>query len=161
MPELPDIVVYIDALRPRIAGQVLEAVRIGTPFLVRSVDPPIGAAAGRRVTGLDRLGKRIVITLEPDLHLVIHLMIAGRLRWKRRGTGLPGRIGLAALDFPSGTLLFTEAGTRRRASIHLVRGEAALAAPARGGPAVIGFTGDAVCPALRPGNPTPNPPPTR
>ena len=149
MPELPDIVVYIDALRPRIAGQVLEAVRIGTPFVVRSVDPPIGAAAGRRVTGLDRLGKRIVITLEPDLHLVIHLMIAGRLRWKRRGTGLPGRIGLAALDFPSGTLLLTEAGTRRRASIHLVRGEAALALHARGGLEVLGSTRDAFRAALR------------
>ena len=149
MPELPDIVIYIDALRPRIVGQVLEAVRIGTPFVVRSVDPPIGAAAGRRVTGLDRLGKRIVITLEPDWYLVIHLMIAGRLRWKRRGAGLPGRIGLAALDFPSGTLLFTEAGTRRRASIHLVRGEAALALHARGGLEVLGSTAEAFRAALR------------
>src|SRR6266566_532368 len=97
MPELPDIVVYLDALRPRILGQTLEAVRIGSPFVVRTVDPPIGAAAGRRVVGLSRLGKRIVIALEPDLHLVMHLMIAGRLRWKRARAAIPGRRGLAAL----------------------------------------------------------------
>src|SRR5689334_1935499 len=127
MPELPDIVVYLDALRPRILGHTLETVRIASPFVVRSVDPPIGAAAGRRVTGLARLGKRIVIALDPDLHLVIHLMIAGRLRWKARGAAIPGRIGLAAFDFDTGTLLLTEAGTRRRASMHLVRGETALA----------------------------------
>src|SRR6185295_18549301 len=132
MPELPDIVVYLDALRSRIVGQSLDAVRVGSPFVVRTVDPPLTAAAGRTVTGVRRLGKRIVIELEPDFFLVVHLMIAGRLRWKRRGAAIPGRIGLAALDFPNGTLLFTEAGTRRRAALHLVRGEAALADHDRG-----------------------------
>ena len=137
MPELPDIVVYLDALRSRIVGQPLDALRVGSPFVVRSVDPPLTAAAGRTVTGVRRLGKRIVIGLEPDFYLVIHLMIAGRLRWKRRGAAIPGRIGLAAFDFPNGTLLFTEAGTRRRASLHLLRGEAALADHDRGGLEVL------------------------
>lgn len=95
MPELPDVVVYLDALRPRILGQRLEAVRIGSPFVLRSVDPPITAAAGRRVAGLRRLGKRIVIGLEPDLYLIIHLMIAGRLRWKRHGAPIPGPVIVA------------------------------------------------------------------
>jgi formamidopyrimidine-DNA glycosylase len=149
MPELPDVVLYLDALRPRILGQPLEAVRIGSPFVVRSVDPPIAAAAGRTVAGLRRLGKRIVIELEPDLYLVIHLMVAGRLRWKRRGAAIPGRIGLAAFDFPSGTLLFTEAGTRRRAALHLVRGEAALADHDRGGLEVLEADGAAFRAALR------------
>jgi formamidopyrimidine-DNA glycosylase len=137
MPELPDVVVYLDALRPRILGQRLETVRLGSPFVVRSVEPPITVAAGRVVTGLRRLGKRIVIGLEPDLFLVIHLMIAGRLRWKRRGAPIPGRVGLAAFDFPNGTLLFTEAGTRRRAALYLVRGEAGLAEYDRGGLEVL------------------------
>jgi formamidopyrimidine-DNA glycosylase len=149
MPELPDVVVYLDALRPRILGQPLEAVRIGSPFVVRSVDPPIAAAAGRRVVGLRRLGKRIVIGLEPDLFLVIHLMIAGRLRWKRRGAAIPGRIGLAAFDFPSGTLLFTEAGTRRRAALHFVKGEAALADHDPGGLEVLEADAAAFRAALR------------
>jgi formamidopyrimidine-DNA glycosylase len=137
MPELPDIVVYLDALRPRILGQRLEGVRIGNPFVLRSVAPPIGAAAGRQVVALRRLGKRIVIGLDPDLYLIIHLMIAGRLRWKRQGAAIPGRIGLAAFDFPSGAVLFTEAGTRRRASLHLVQGEASLADYDRGGLEVL------------------------
>jgi len=149
MPELPDIVVYLDALRPRVLGQTLEAVRIGSPFVVRSVDPPIQAAAGRRVTGLSRLGKRIVIALESDLHLVIHLMIAGRLRWKRRGAAIPGRIGLAAFDFPDGTLLLTEAGTRRRAALHLVRGDAGVATLGRGGLEVLEAAPEAFRAALR------------
>ena len=149
MPELPDIVVYLDALRPRILGQTLEAVRIGSLFVVRTVDPPIGAAAGRRVVGLSRLGKRIVIALEPDLHLVMHLMIAGRLRWKRARAAIPGRLGLAALDFPVGTLVFTEAGTRRRAAMHLVRGEAALAQLGRGGLEVLDAAPEAFRRALR------------
>ncbi len=149
MPELPDIVVYLDALRPRILGQTLEAVRIGSPFVVRTVDPPLAAAAGRQVVGLGRLGKRIVMALEPDLHLVIHLMIAGRLRWKRRGAPILGRVGLAALDFPTGTLAFTEAGTRRRAAMHLVRGEAALAELGRGGLEVLDATPETFRRALR------------
>lgn len=149
MPELPDIVVYVDALRSRIVGQSLEAVRVGSPFVVRSVDPPLTAAAGRTVTGLRRLGKRIVIGLEPDYYLVIHLMIAGRLRWKRRGAPIPGRVGLAAFDFPNGTLLFTEAGTRRQAALHLVRGEAALAEHDRGGLEVLDAGLEAFRAALR------------
>jgi formamidopyrimidine-DNA glycosylase len=154
MPELPDVVVYLDALRPRILGQPLEAVRIGSPFVVRSVDPPITAAAGRAIAGLRRLGKRIVIELEPDLYLVIHLMIAGRLRWKRRGAAIPGRIGLAAFDFPNGTLLFTEAGTRRRAALYLVRGDASLADHDRGGLEVLEADATAFRAALRRDNHT-------
>jgi len=149
MPELPDIVVYLDALRPRVLGQTLEAVRIGSPFVVRSVDPPIQAAVGRRVTGLSRLGKRIVIALESDLRLVIHLMIAGRLRWKRRGAAIPGRIGLAAFDFPHGMLLLTEAGTRRRAAIHLVRRDDGVAQLGRGGLEILEATSEAFRAALR------------
>jgi formamidopyrimidine-DNA glycosylase len=149
MPELPDIVVYLEALATRILGKPLEALRIRSPFLVRSVDPPISAAVGRRVTGLTRMGKRIVIGLDGDLSLVLHLMIAGRLRWKARGAALPGRIGLAAFDFPDGTLLLTEAGTRRRASLHLVRGAAALAEHARGGLEVLETTPEAFRAALR------------
>ena len=140
MPELPDIVVYLEALERRILGQPLERVRIVSPFVLRSVDPPIAAAEGRRVVGLRRLGKRIVWVLEDDLFLVVHLMIAGRLRWKPAGTKPPGRIGLAAFDFPSGTLLLTEAGSKRRASLLLVRGEAALAGLDRGGLEPLGIS---------------------
>lgn len=149
MPELPDVVVYLDALRPRILGQRLEGVRIGNPFVLWSVDPPIAAAAGRKVVALRRLGKRIVIGLESHLYLIIHLMIAGRLRWKRHGAAIPGRIGLVAFDFPSGTVLFTEAGTRRRASLHLVQGEAALADHDRGGLEVLEADAGAFRAALR------------
>jgi formamidopyrimidine-DNA glycosylase len=149
MPELPDVVVYLDALRPRILGQRLDAVRLGSPFVVRSVEPPIAASGGRTVTGLRRLGKRIVIGLEPDLYLVIHLMIAGRLRWKRRGAPIPGRIGLAGFDFPNGTLLFTEAGTQRRAALYLVQGETALADHDRGGLEVLEADAAAFRAALR------------
>lgn len=133
MPELPDIVLYLDALSPRILGQRLAGVRLASPFLVRSIDPPITQAPGRTVTGLRRLGKRIVIALEPDFALVIHLMIAGRLRWRPPGAAIPGRIGLAAFDFPAGTLLLTEAGSKRRAALHVTRGGAALAALDPGG----------------------------
>jgi formamidopyrimidine-DNA glycosylase len=140
MPELPDIVIYLEALEQRIVGQPLERVRIVSPFVLRSVDPPIAAAEGRRVVGLRRLGKRIVWVLEDDLFLVVHLMIAGRLRWKPAGTKPPGRIGLAAFDFPSGTLLLTEAGSKRRASLLLVRGEAALAGLDRGGLEPLGIS---------------------
>jgi formamidopyrimidine-DNA glycosylase len=133
MPELPDVVVYLEALRPRILGERLERVRLMSPFLLRSVDPPIAEAEGRTVTGLRRLGKRIVITLEGDIHLVLHLMIAGRLRWRDPGTKVPRKLGLAAFDFPAGTLLLTEAGTKKRASLHVVRGAAGLTAFDRGG----------------------------
>jgi formamidopyrimidine-DNA glycosylase len=149
MPELPDIVIYLEALATRILGKPLEALRITSPFLVRSVDPPIAAAVSHQVTGLTRLGKRIVIGLDGELSLVLHLMIAGRLRWRPRGAALPGRIGLAAFDFPNGTLLLTEAGTRRRASLHLVRGAAALAEHGRGGLEVLEATPEAFRAALR------------
>jgi len=126
MPELPDITVYIEALDARVRGARLLGARLGSPFVLRSVDPPLAAAFGKTVTGLRRVGKRIVIALEDDLFLVLHLMIAGRLHWKEAGARLPGKVGLAAFDFSTGTLTLTEAGTRRRAAIHLVRGEAAL-----------------------------------
>jgi formamidopyrimidine-DNA glycosylase len=133
MPELPDVTVYIEALESRILGARLERVRLLTPFVLRSVEPPVAAVAGRRVTGLRRLGKRIVIELEGDVFVVIHLMIAGRLHWRPAGAKPPGKIGLAAFDFSTGTLVMTEAGTTRRASLHLVAGEAALAEHDAGG----------------------------
>ena len=133
MPELPDVAVYIEALEARIAGARLERVRLASPFLLRSVDPPLAEVTNRRVTGLRRLGKRIVIGLEGDLFLMLHLMIAGRLHWKSAGAKPPGKIGLAAFDFSTGTLTLTEAGTKKRAAIHLVRGEAALQALDAGG----------------------------
>ncbi|MGI8402754.1 MAG: Fpg/Nei family DNA glycosylase [Gemmatimonadaceae bacterium] len=137
MPELPDITIYIEALESRVVGQTLERVRIPKPFLLRSVDPPISAAQGKRVIGVRRMGKRIVLELEVDLFLVIHLMIAGRLRWVPAGGKVPGKIGLAAFDFPNGTLILTEAGSKRRASLWLVRGEESLDQFARGGLEVL------------------------
>jgi len=133
MPELPDITVYREALERRVAGQVLEAVAVASPFLLRTVDPPLADAAGRRVLGLERIGKRIVFALEGELFLVLHLMIAGRLKWLPPGAKGPGRITLARFDFPAGRLVLTEAGTKRRASLHAVRGRAALAGFDRGG----------------------------
>ena len=133
MPELPDVVVYVEALERRILGQPLARVRLASPFVLRSVDPPVREAEGRRVVAVRRLGKRIGLALEGELFVVIHLMIAGRLRWRPPGAKTPGRIGLAAFDFPGGTLLLTEAGSKRRASLHLVRGDAALAGFDRGG----------------------------
>src|SRR5262245_28138433 len=133
MPELPDVVVYIEALQRRTVWQVLEKVRLFNPFVLRSVDPPVEQAQGKRVVGLRRLGKRIAFELEDDLYLVIHLMIAGRLHWKEKGGKPPGKIGLAAFDFATGTLIFTEAGTQRRASLNVVRGESELEAHRPGG----------------------------
>jgi formamidopyrimidine-DNA glycosylase len=133
MPELPDVVVYLEALERRILDQPLEAIRLISPFVLRSVDPPVADVVGRRVTGLRRMGKRLVWALEDERFVVIHLMIAGRLRWAARGGRAPGKIGLAAFDFPSGSVLLTEAGTKRRASLHLVRGQEGLAEFARGG----------------------------
>lgn len=138
MPELPDITVYIEALEARIVGQQLERTRIAKPFLLRSVDPPMSAAEGKRVLGLRRMGKRIVAELEDDLFLVIHLMIAGRLRWVAAGSKVPARIGLAAFDFHTGTLILTEAGSKRRASLWLVRGERSLEQFERGGLEIFG-----------------------
>jgi formamidopyrimidine-DNA glycosylase len=126
VPELPDVTVYVEALRARITGARLERLRLGTPFVLRSVDPPLAEVVGRAVTGVQRLGKRIVIALAEERFIVIHLMIAGRLHWKTTGARMPGKIGVAALDFSTGTVLMTEAGTKKRAAIHLVRGEAAL-----------------------------------
>jgi len=127
VPELPDVVIYCEALAARIGGQVLERVRLISPFVLRTAVPPIGDVEGKRVVGVERLGKRIVIALEGDLFLVIHLMIAGRLRWLADGAKPPGRITLALFEFAIGRLAFTEAGTKRRASLHVVRGESALA----------------------------------
>jgi formamidopyrimidine-DNA glycosylase len=121
MPELPDITVYLEALESRIAGQILEKVRVGNPFLVRTTDPPLEQAFGQRVGALKRVGKRIAIGLENDIWLVLHLMIAGRLHWKKAGVKLPGRRGLAGFDFASGSLILTEAGSQHRASLHVVR----------------------------------------
>lgn len=137
MPELPDITVYIEALEARVRGERLEGVRLASPFLLRSVDPPIAAVAGKRVEGFRRLGKRIAVGLEDELWLVLHLMIAGRLHWREAGAKPPGKIGLAAFDFENGTLTLTEAGSKKRASLHVVRGEAALAAHDPGGLEVL------------------------
>jgi len=133
VPELPDVTVYVEALRERITGARFERLRLATPFVLRSVDPPASDVVGREVTGVRRLGKRVVIALAEERFVVIHLMIAGRLHWKAAGARVPGKIGVAALDFSSGTLLMTEAGTKKRAAIHLVRGEAALREHDRGG----------------------------
>jgi len=154
MPELPDVEVYVEAIATRAAGQPLVAVRLGSPFLLRSADPPLRTAEGKRVLGVRRLGKRIVLALEDDLFLALHLMIAGRLHWKERGARLPGRVGLAGFDFPEGTLVLTEAGTKRRAALHLVRGEAALAALDRGGLEPLGASREDFEAALRRGNHT-------
>ena len=137
MPELPDITVYIEALEKRIIGQTLDEIRIASPFLLRTAAPPLNDARGHRVMRLRRIGKRIAIGLENDLWLVLHLMIAGRLHWKKRGTKVSPPRGLAAFDFPDGTLLWTEAGSKKRASLHVVAGEAALEALDPGGLEVL------------------------
>ena len=126
MPELPDITAYIAALESRIVGQTLERVRLGSVFLLRSVDPPLSAAEGKTVRELRRIGKRIAIGVDTDIWLVLHLMIAGRLHWKNAGAKLAGRNALAAFDFPNGSLVLTEAGSKRRASLYVVRGEQAM-----------------------------------
>jgi formamidopyrimidine-DNA glycosylase len=123
MPELPDVVIYIEALEPRVVGQTLERVRLMSPFVLRSVAPPISLLEGRPVDSLRRLGKQIVFSFEDNLFLVVHLMIAGRFQWKEKGKTAGGRLGLASLDFPSGTLILTEAGSKKRASLYVVRGE--------------------------------------
>jgi formamidopyrimidine-DNA glycosylase len=137
LPELPDIVVYIEALEKRILGQTLEHVRIASPFILRTASPPISSVEAKKVLRLRRLGKRICIGLEHDLWLVLHLMIAGRLHWKKAGAKLSPPRGLAAFDFTKGTLLWTEAGSRKRASLHVVEGEAGLQALDPGGLEVL------------------------
>jgi formamidopyrimidine-DNA glycosylase len=133
VPELPDVVVYLEALERRVLGRRLERVRLASPFVLRTVDPRVSALTGRRVVSLRRMGKRLVLGLEDDLFIVIHLMIAGRLRWAPAGAKMPGRIALASFEFEDGMLVVTEAGSKRRASLHLVAGEAGLAAFERGG----------------------------
>src|SRR5947209_1044977 len=145
MPELPDVVLYIEHLTARVLDQPLVRVRLGTPFLVRSVDPPLTEAVGRRVVGFRRVGKRIVFGLEGDLFLGFHLMIAGRFHWRPPGARVPGKVGLAAFEFPTGTLMLTEASSKKRASLHVVRGAAAVAAFDAGGLEVL----DADLPAFR------------
>jgi formamidopyrimidine-DNA glycosylase len=133
MPELPDVTVYVEALERRITGHRLEDIRLSSPFVLRTVAPPLAEANGKRVVGVRRLGKRIVIALESEIFLVLHLMIAGRLRWLSGGAKPPARITLATFAFDDGALAFTEAGTRKRASLHLAQGAAALAEFDRGG----------------------------
>jgi formamidopyrimidine-DNA glycosylase len=154
MPELPDITVYLEALAPRVLGQPLVAVRIVNPFLLRSVEPPLSAVAGKRVTGLSRIGKRLVFTLEDDLALVIHLMIAGRLRWRPPGKAVPRSLIQATFEFPAGSLIFTEAGKKRRASLHVVRGREALQQFERGGLEVMDATAPEFAVRLRAENHT-------
>ena len=127
MPELPDVLLYLHALQPRIVGQRVIGVRLASPFLLRSIDPSLSAIEGRTIVALHRLGKRIVFEGEGELFLVVHLMIAGRFRWKSPGAKIPGKVGLLAIDFDHGTLVMTEAGTRKQASLHVVAGSAALA----------------------------------
>jgi formamidopyrimidine-DNA glycosylase len=133
VPELPDVEAYLEALRRMALGHVIERVRIASPIILRTVDPKVSAAEGRRITGVRRIGKRIVLALEGDLFLVVHLMIAGRFHWRQKGARVPARVGHAALDLDHGTLMLTEANPTKRASLHLIEGEAALAQFARGG----------------------------
>jgi len=133
MPELPDIAAYITALEPRVVGEPIEHVRVASPFLLRTVDPPLSAVEGKRIRELQRVGKRIAIGVENDLWLVLHLMIAGRLHWRAAGASVAGRNQLAAFDFPRGSLVLTEAGAKRRASLHVIRGEEGLRAIDPGG----------------------------
>ena len=154
MPELPDITAYVEALEARIGGRTLEKVRLASPFILRTVEPTPAETTGKRVLGLRRLGKRIAIALEDELFLIIHLMIAGRLKWLPKGAKVPGKVGLAAFDFDSGTLVLTEAGSKRRASLHIVRGEDALAAHHRGGIEPLEMTYDEFRSALTAGRHT-------
>jgi len=149
VPELPDIELYLRALTPRIVDQRLERVRLASPFLVRSIEPPTDAVIGRKILALRRVGKRIVWVFEDDLFAVFHLMIAGRFRWKELGAKVPGKVGLAAFDFANGTLLLTEAGSKRQASLYIVRGEEALRSHDPGGLEVLTATPDAFIAALR------------
>jgi formamidopyrimidine-DNA glycosylase len=154
MPEYPDVVVYIERLRALTAGKRLENVRLASPFLLRSVDPPLSATHGKLVLDYERIGKRIVFVLEDELFLVIHLMIAGRLRWRKPGTKIPKGNGLAGFDFEHGMVLFTEASKKKRASLHVVRGRDALAEFDRGGLEVVGSDPAAFDRALRAENHT-------
>lgn len=149
MPELPDVTIYVEALERRVVGDRLTEIRIASPFVLRSTYPSCELLSGRTVVGVRRLGKRIVIALEEDYHVVIHLMIAGRLAWRGPAAAIPGRRGLVAFDFGSGTLLLTEAGSKRRASLHLIRGTEALAEHDRGGLEVLTSDEAAFATAIR------------
>lgn len=154
MPELPDILLYLHALAPRVVGHRIERIRLASPFLLRSIDPPLSSAEGKTVVALNRLGKRIVFEVEGELFLVLHLMIAGRLRWKERGAKVPGKVGLLALDFAHGTLVLTEAGTKRQASLHVVGGVEALQQHDPGGINVLEADFGSFAAALRQDNHT-------
>ena len=133
MPELPDVVVYLERLEALVGGATLQRIRLASPWVLRTFDPPVSAVEGKKVTGFRRIGKRLVFELEDDLFVVVHLMVAGRLRMREPGTAIPKKRGLAAFDFPSATFLLTEEGTKKRASIHVARGEEGLAEHDRGG----------------------------
>jgi formamidopyrimidine-DNA glycosylase len=154
VPELPDITIYLDALNARVVGQTLTRMRITSPFLLRTAVPPISACDGRKVVALRRIGKRIAFGFDNELWLVLHLMIAGRLHWREGTAKLAGKQNLAAFDFSNGTLLLTEAGTKKRASLHLVEGEEALRAIDRGGLEVLDCTVDSFAEALTRSNHT-------
>ncbi len=154
MPELPDVVVYVERLDGLLTGRILQRIRLASPFLVRSYDPPIREVHGKTVTGFRRIGKRIVWELEDDLRLVMHLMISGRLRWKEAGVTVPKKRGLAAFDFEHGSVLFTEASTKKRASLYLVRGDDAVAEHDRGGIEILESPLDAFTERLRSRNHT-------
>ena len=149
MPELPDVVVYIERLEAFVGGERLERLRVASPSVLRTFDPPVSEVEGRTVEGFHRIGKRIVWEMGDDLFIVVHLMVSGRLRWRDRGVAIPRKRGLAAFDFPHGTVLFTEEGTKKRASIHIVRGDKALAEHDRGGVEPLEMTVDDLTDALR------------
>ena len=150
MPELPDLTVYLEALGRRIVGRPIEAIRLASPFVLRSVEPSTKDVVGKKVVGLERLGKRLIFVLEDDLFAVVHLMVAGRFQWKDEPRAkVPGKVGLFAIDFPNGTLILTEASTKKRASLHLARGRASLEAFSRGGLEPIGASRAAFAEALR------------
>jgi formamidopyrimidine-DNA glycosylase len=149
MPELPDITVYVEALQRFVAGQTLQEIRLKTPFLLRTVDPPLTELVDKRVLDVERLGKRIVLRIDKDLFMVLHLMIAGRLHWKALGAKPAGRSALAEFEFSNGVLTLTEAGTKRRASLYLVRGHEALAEHSRGGLEVLDASAEQFAERLR------------
>ncbi len=154
MPELPDVTVYVECLARRVVGRRLSAARIASPFLLRTFDPPLHAAHGKRVLGIERLGKRIVMEMDESMFLVFHLMIAGRFRWRESGVKVPAKIGLAALDFDNGSLVMTEAGAKKRASLHVLRGRRALAEHDPGGLETLDATAAAFAARLREQNRT-------
>jgi formamidopyrimidine-DNA glycosylase len=154
MPELPDVSIYVERLRAFTVGHKLDSLRIASPFVLRSFDPKPAALLGRGVANVGRTGKRIILSFDGDLHAVIHLMIAGRLRWRARGAKLPGKMALVGFDFDHGTLMFTEASKRRRASLHIVKGAAALAAFDRGGLDVFSASATDFAQAMRAENHT-------